>query len=102
MHIIGEHMQDRFPDVPYLIEEKYNCTSSSCSYSSTKRNGLLAHLTLKHAAIKITDVTDLIIHNDEELHQAVIKTEPRTSSPENIPLEVSPEKMKEDTEGADV
>ena len=100
MHIIVEHMQDRFPDVPYLIDEKYFCTN--CSYSSTKRNGLLAHLTLKHAAIKITDVTDLIIHNDEELHQAVIKTEPRTSSPENIPLEVSPEKMKEDTDGADV
>ena len=94
MHIIGEHMQDRFPNVPYLIDEKYFCTSSSCTYSSTKRNGLLAHLTLKHAAIKITDVTDLIVHNDELLQSAVIKTEPRTISPENI--DVSAQKMKED------
>ena len=79
MHIITQHMQERFGDVPHLIEEKYKCHHNGCVYSSTKRNGLLAHLTLKHNAIKITDVTDLIIHNDEQLLRAV-KTEPRTSS----------------------
>ena len=72
-------MQERFGDVPHLIEEKYKCHHEGCIYSSTKRNGLLAHLTLKHNAIKITDVTDLIIHNDEQLLRAV-KTEPRTTS----------------------
>eukprot|EP00090_Calanus_glacialis_P011405 TRINITY_DN19813_c0_g1_i1.p1 TRINITY_DN19813_c0_g1~~TRINITY_DN19813_c0_g1_i1.p1 ORF type:complete len:1174 (-),score=207.75 TRINITY_DN19813_c0_g1_i1:88-3183(-) len=79
MHIITQHMQERFGDVPHLIEEKYKCHHEGCIYSSTKRNGLLAHLTLKHNAIKITDVTDLIIHNDEQLLRAV-KTEPRTTS----------------------
>ena len=47
-------------------------------------------------------MTDLIIHNDEQLHRAVIKSEPRTCSPENIPLDISPEKMKEDLEKVDV
>ena len=97
MHIICDHMQDRFPEVPHLIDEKYKCVK--CPYSSAKRNGLLAHLTLKHQAIMITDVTDLIIHNDEQLHRASIKSEPMNNSHNHSPEEPSsgassPEKNK--------
>ena len=81
MHIICDHMQERFPDVPHLIDERYQCPHNDCNYNSPKRNGLLAHLTLKHAAINISDVTDLIIHDDEQLHKAAaIMNEPRNPS----------------------
>ena len=66
MHIITEHMQERFPGVPHLIDEKYLCHHAGCTYNSVKRNGLLAHLTLKHNAINIMDVTELMLHSDED------------------------------------
>ena len=38
--------------------------------------GLLAHLTLKHEAVKITEVTDLIVHHEVEKVENVPESQP--------------------------
>ena len=68
MHIIGEHILDKFGEVPELVNGKFQCPH--CSYSTDIRHGILAHLTLKHAAVNITDVTDFIVHHEKPSAEA--------------------------------
>ena len=66
IHIITIHMVDRFGDLPDMVDGKFHCQHEGCEYKTSKTKGLLAHLTLKHEAVKITEVTDLIVHNELE------------------------------------
>ena len=65
MHIITEHLVDRFGNIPDMLDNKFSCPHERCEYSASKKNSLLAHLTLKHSAVKINEVTDLIAHNED-------------------------------------
>ena len=75
MHIIGEHLIDKFEVIPVEDNGKFHCpyTDTGCTYSTDKKHGILAHLTLKHSAIKITDVTDYIIHKEKQATPPVEK-----------------------------
>ena len=100
MHIITQHMQDRFGDLPELLNNKYHCPHEECSYSASKRNALLAHLTLKHTAVKITEVTDLIIHNeDDQIVKAVVEADDKSNSSNSNedPSDEHKEEIKKET-----
>ena len=74
MHIITEHIQDKFGELPDMVDGKFHCPHDKCSYTTAKKNGLLAHLTLKHTAVKISEVTDLIDHNENALDLGAAET----------------------------
>ena len=72
MHIIEQHMIHKFGEIPDQLEAdgQFHCPRADlgCKFATKngKLNSLLAHLTLRHEAIKITDVTDFIIHNENQ------------------------------------
>ena len=68
MHIITSHLYQKIGELPDLVG-KFYCAHDGCTFSTAKKNGLLAHLTLKHS--------DLVI----ELHDLinVTKDTPKTS-----------------------
>ena len=90
MHIITQHLEDKFGHIPDKVDEMYKCHHEECSYSSSRRHGLLAHLLLKHSVIKITEVTELMIHNEQNMETNENDDNPAT---DNV---VRVEKIKEE------
>ena len=58
MHIITSHLYQRIGELPDMVE-KFYCAHDGCTFSTAKKNGLLAHLTLRHTDL-VTEVHDLI------------------------------------------
>ena len=58
-HILTAHIQDKFEEMPDMVEGKFHCPHK-CSYTTAKKDCILAHLILQHTAVEISEVHDLI------------------------------------------
>ena len=58
-HILTVHIQDKFEEMPDMVEGKFHCPHK-CSYTAAKKDSILAHLILQHTAVEISEVHDLI------------------------------------------
>jgi hypothetical protein len=99
MHIIEKHMIHKFGEIPGQVEDdgQFHCprTDLGCKFATKngKLNSLLAHLILRHKAIKIMDVTDFIIHNENQAKPVEEEEGERIKEKEDIKKETGSSRL---------